>query len=249
MLAVERRPPAVTPSSVRATLSANLAGVEERLSAACRRASRSRAEVALVAVTKTVSAEVARHIVELGVVDLGESRAQELWHKADLLPPNVRWHLIGHLQRNKIDRTLPLVSRIHSVDSLRLLAALDEAARLNRPLDVMLEFNCSGEANKGGFVPSEATSLVPVLRELKVVRVTGLMTMAAFEDDPERCRPTFALLRQLRGELHTQLRDKHPIADLSMGMSNDFEVAVEEGATLVRLGSVLFAGVPEGGET
>jgi pyridoxal phosphate enzyme (YggS family) len=176
------------------------------------------------------------------VNDLGESRPQELWRKAGLLPQSVRWHLIGHLQRNKIERTLPLVHRIHSVDSERLLAALD-ALDLGRVVEVSLEFNCGGEASKLGFDPEQARTLGPILRSLKRVRVMGLMTMAPFEDDPERCRPVFTRLRQLREQLRREAGEQHPLGELSMGMSNDFEVAVEEGATAVRLGTVLFEGL------
>jgi pyridoxal phosphate enzyme (YggS family) len=225
----------------RDALKENLDRIERRLHAACARACRPRESVTLVAVTKTVPAEVAAILPELGVFDLGENRPQELWRKAALLPPGVRWHLIGHLQRNKIERTLPLVHRLHSVDSQRLLAALDEA---ERPAEVMLEVNCSGESAKQGFAPADVAALEAPLRALRRVRVVGLMTMAAYEEDPERCRPTFALLRRLRDELRQKLGDVHPLTELSMGMSNDYEVAVEEGATAVRLGTVLFAGLP-----
>jgi hypothetical protein len=224
-------------------LAERLAAVEERLRAACLRAGRSRAEVTLVAVTKTATVEAAAALVELGVRDLGEGRPQELWRKAAVLP-TARWHLIGHLQRNKIERTLPLVRRIHSVASLRLLTALDqEAERQGRQVDVLLEVNASREANKQGFAPEEVLELRPTLKELKRVRVTGLMTMAAYEDNPERCRPTFVLLRQLRDRLREEMHGTHPLMDLSMGMSNDFEIAVEEGATLVRIGTALFEGL------
>ena len=184
-------------------------------------------------------------LAELGVRDLGESRPQELWRKAAALPA-VRWHLIGHLQRNKIERTLPLVHCIHSVDSLRLLAALEEeAARTGRTVDVLLEVNASREANKQGFAPEDLPGLAPALAALKRVRVTGLMTMAAYEEDPERCRPTFVLLRELRDRLRTAVGSAQPLTELSMGMTNDFEVAVEEGATLVRIGTALFEGLTE----
>jgi PLP dependent protein len=222
-------------------LADNLAAVEERLRAACRRAGRARSEVTLVAVTKTVSAEVAALLPTLGVYDLGESRPQELWRKAAVVPP-VRWHLIGHLQRNKIERTLPLVERVHSVDSVRLLEALEEACRhASRSLPALLEVNTSREASKHGFAPEEVAGLVGRLAEPRHVRIEGLMTMAAYEDDPERTRPTFAALRALRDRLSAEL--DRPLPHLSMGMSNDFEIAVEEGATLVRLGTVLFEGV------
>jgi hypothetical protein len=220
--------------------------VRERLRAACQRSGRAGADVTLVAVTKTVGVAVAEALPALGVLDLGENRPQELWRKAAALPQTVRWHLIGHLQRNKIERTLPLVCRIHSVDSLRLLKALDEAAA-KRPTapEVLLEINASREPNKHGFTPEEVPGLAAELRALRHLRVAGLMTMAAYEEDPERCRPTFALVRNLRDRLRRELGSPDALPELSMGMSNDFEVAVEEGATLVRLGSVLFEGLTE----
>ena len=185
----------------------------------------------MVAVTKTVPADVAALLPQLGAYDLGENRPQSLWNKAAILPTEVRWHLIGHLQRNKIDRTLPLVHQIHAVDNVRLLQALEqEAAEQQRQVPVFLEVNASGEASKQGFAPLELPGLAPILNELQHVQVRGLMTMAALQD-PEACRPTFAKLRQLRDQLRLQ--------HLSMGMSNDFEIAIEEGASFVRLGSVL----------
>ncbi len=227
-------------TTVRDTLAANLDRIEARLRAACARAGRDRGEVTLIAVTKTVPMELAALLPGLGVLDLGENRPQELWRKAAALPAEVRWHLIGHLQRNKIERTLPLVRRVHSVDSRRLLAALEET---QRPTEVFLEVNCSGEASKGGFRLHEVQTLLSELDAARHVRVVGLMTMAALEVDPQRCRPTFALLRQLRDELRTAVGQRHPLNELSMGMSNDFEVAIEEGATSVRLGTVLFEGL------
>jgi pyridoxal phosphate enzyme (YggS family) len=226
-------------TAVRDVLAGNLARIEERLGGACARSGRDRRDVTLVAVTKTVPVEVAALLPELGVHDLGESRPQELWRKAALLS-GVRWHLVGHLQRNKIERTLPLIQRIHSVDSLRLLAALEQP----RAVEVFLEVNCSGEASKGGFRPDEVPGLAGELAKLRQVRVVGLMTMAAPEEDPERCRPTFVTLRRLRDELRREVGERHPLNELSMGMSSDFEVAVEEGATSVRLGTVLFEGLP-----
>lgn len=220
--------------AIRCLLAENLARVEERIAAACQRAGRSRDSVTLVAVTKTVSVEIANELVLLGLRDLGENRPQELWRKRELIP-EVRWHLIGHLQRNKIERTVPMVHRIHSIDSFRLLKALDQYG----PATVLLEFNCSDEPTKGGFSPSEVDQVIEALSGLRQLRVTGLMTMAALEADPERCRPTFQRLRRLRDQIHAA----YPLQELSMGMSNDFEVAIEEGATWIRLGSVLFEGL------
>jgi pyridoxal phosphate enzyme (YggS family) len=227
-------------------LASRLEAVEERLQSACRRSGRPRADVTLVAVTKTVGVEVAAELARLGVTELGESRPQELWRKAAVLP-EVHWHLIGHLQRNKVERTLPLVRLIHSVDSLRLLVALEqEAVKQERTVDVLLEVNVSREASKHGLAPSEIEQLVNAPATLQRVRVRGLMTMAALAENPETCRPTFAELRQLRDRLRERFGPPHDLHHLSMGMSNDFEVAVEEGATLVRLGTVLFEGIAGG---
>jgi PLP dependent protein len=225
----------MTDAELRQRLADNLAAVECHIAAACGRAGRRRDSVTLIGVTKYVSVGVAATLHELGLRDLGESRPQELWKKAVALPDTVRWHLIGHLQRNKIVKTLPLVSLIHSVDSLRLLEALEkEAANMARRVNVLVEINLSGEADKTGLPPEQLADLRHAADSLERIQVAGLMTMAALQD-PEACRPTFAELRRLGG----------PDAALSMGMSNDFEVAIEEGATHIRLGSVLFDGIPE----
>lgn len=231
-------------SALENTLRNRMADVEARIQKACDRAGRVRSEVTLVAVTKTVSADVARALAGLGVVHLGENRPQELWKKAAELPDDVRWHLIGHLQRNKIERTLPLVHLIHSVDSVRLLASLEEAAAgRSTPLPFLLEVNASREANKGGFAPEALPGILSQLNSLQNLQLQGLMTMAAFEEDAERCRPTFRELREVRDRLRGELAPVHTLQHLSMGMSNDFPVAIEEGATLVRIGTALFDGM------
>lgn len=234
---------AVDKAVVIAHLQDRLAAIEQRLTAACERAGRDRNEVTLVAVTKAVAADIAALLPEMGIMHLGENRPQELGRKAALLPSSVHWHLIGHLQRNKIEQTLPLVQLIHSVDSFRLLQALEQAAdKQARTVDVLLEVNTSGETSKQGFAASEVAELLPALSVLQHVRVLGLMTMAPLQE-PETCRPVFAALRRLRDDLRGRLTPPHAPVHLSMGMSNDFEVAVEEGATFVRLGSVLFEGL------
>ncbi|HKB41659.1 MAG TPA: YggS family pyridoxal phosphate-dependent enzyme [Gemmataceae bacterium] len=222
----------------------NIDAVEERIRAACARAVRQRSDVTLVAVTKSAPDDAARLLPGLGLSHLGENRPQQLWRKAALFSSTVHWHLVGHLQRNKIERTLPLVELIHSADRLPLLASLEEAtATLGRPVDVLLEVNTSGEVSKNGFAPGAVTGLADTLNALKHVRIRGLMTMAALEDDPEKCRPSFALLRRLRDQLAGLLSQRHALEHLSMGMSNDFEIAIEEGATLVRIGTALFEGL------
>ena len=230
-------------TEIRPILAERLAAVELRLQTACQRVGRVRSEVTLVAVTKTVGPEIAALLPELGVCNLGESRPQELWHKAATLPKTARWHLVGHLQRNKIDKTLPLVNAIHSVDSVRLLEALDQAAHRQGDLGfrtVLLEVNMSGEEAKHGFAPDELPGLVPQLKAIEHLNINGLMTMAALADDPELARPAFVGLRRLRDHMRELWGDPHVLAHLSMGMTNDFEVAVEEGATLVRIGTALF---------
>jgi pyridoxal phosphate enzyme (YggS family) len=237
----------ITQSQAKEVLAKRLEAVEKRIQAACRRARRPRSEVTMVAVTKTISAETAALLPALGVVDLGESRPQELWRKAAYLAkvaPSFRWHQVGHLQRNKVEATLPLVHLIHSVDSVRLLNALDqEGSKQQRTAMVLLEVNVSREANKHGFSPAEITGLAKQIGDLKHVQVSGLMTMAALESDTQRSRKTFAELRQLRDRCHPDFPPPHNLWQLSMGMTNDFGVAIEEGATLIRLGTVLFEGL------
>jgi pyridoxal phosphate enzyme (YggS family) len=226
---------------LRSVLSGRVAGVNGRIAAACARVGRPVGDVTLVAVSKSVSVRVAGVLPALGVADLGESRPQELWKKAAAIP-DARWHLIGHLQRNKLDKTVPLCSHLHSVDSERLLAALNEfGLRRQEPVPVLLEVNCSREEAKGGFSPDEVTALADSLVSLAGVRVGGLMTMAAYSENPEAARPSFAELRAIRDVLRIRTGLSLPL--LSMGMSGDFEVAVEEGATLVRVGTTLFEGL------
>ena len=229
-----------------ALLQERLHALEERIRAACERAGRRREEVTLVAVTKTVSVAVAALLPQLGQVHLGESRPQELWRKAAALP-SLHWHLVGHLQRNKIERTLPRVHLLHSVDSVRLLHTLEsEAKTTQRKIEALLEVNASCEASKQGFAPAEVSALAVQIAGLKWVHIRGLMTMAAYEEDPERTRPTFTALRSMRDQLRTELGANYALDALSMGMTNDFEIAIEEGATLVRIGTALFEGLEQG---
>ena len=230
----------MTDDELSAVLCERVAVVRGRVAAACAR-SRRADDVGLVAVTKSVSVRVAAVMPALGVNDLGESRPQELWRKAAAIP-TARFHLIGHLQRNKLDRTVPQCALLHSVDSERLLSAVNEyGVKRGTPVPVLLEVNCSREGAKGGFAPEALPALADTLASLAGVRVDGLMTMAAYSDDPQAARPSFVELRTLRDALRA--RTGLPLPHLSMGMSGDFEVAVEEGATLVRVGTTLFEGL------
>lgn len=223
----------------------NLAHVRGRIAAAAERSGRAADQVALVAVTKHVPTDVALALVEHACLDWGESRPQDLWSKAAKLAHlQIRWHLIGHLQRNKVRRTLPLVTLIQSVDSLRLLEALDEEAReAGRVADVLLEVNTSGEVAKTGIAPNALDEIVSRAANLGHVSVHGLMCMAGLEGGADAARRDFRRLRELRDRLANNSPPHVSLRELSMGMSGDFEIAIEEGATMVRVGSALFEGI------
>ncbi len=220
----------------------NVKRVRQRISAAAQRSGRGAEDVTLVAVTKYVTAEETAAVVEAGCFDLGESRPQQLWTKAEALAHlPIRWHLVGHLQRNKIRRTLPLVSLLQSVDSRRLLDALSEEAALAvLRLPILLEVNISGDATKTGLSPDELEPLLAHALTLPQIDVRGLMGMASLEGDDAAARQDFRNLRLLRDKLAASFTGQCSLPELSMGMSGDFEVAIEEGATMVRVGSILF---------
>ena len=236
----------ISDSTVSTRISENLARVRQNIAAAALRAGRRPEEIRLVGVTKYVDTEIARVLVEAGVVELGESRPQELWRKAEALTElNVQWHLIGHLQRNKVKRTAEVVTLIHSVDSWRLLQEINQCAA-NGPLpvrNVLLEINVSGDAAKHGLQAGDIESLFPEIAKLGHVAVMGLMTMSGLESTPDQKRQEFAALRDLRDKLSRSQPPNVVLQELSMGMSDDFEIAIEEGATIVRVGSALFEGI------
>jgi pyridoxal phosphate enzyme (YggS family) len=223
----------------------NVARVRDAISTAAAAAGRDSASVRLVAVTKYVDEPAAALVLAAGCSDLGESRPQELWAKsADPALAGAAWHLVGRLQRNKIRRTLPLVTLIHSVDSERLIEAINEqAGALGVVSRILLEVNCSGEAAKQGLSPPGLRQLLPKLAAMAHVNVAGLMTMAPLEGGDSAAHRAFAALRQLRDELAADAPPNVILAELSMGMSGDFPAAIAEGATIVRIGSTLFEGV------
>ncbi|HEV3021068.1 MAG TPA: YggS family pyridoxal phosphate-dependent enzyme [Pirellulales bacterium] len=223
----------------------NLRQVRGRMADAARRVGRSPDDVRLVGVTKYVGSEEALALAAAGCRDLGESRPQQLWQKAAALEgAGVAWHLIGHLQRNKVARTLSVVSLVHSGDSLRLLEALDvdSAGAGREAVAVLLEVNVSGDAAKHGFEPGQLPPLAELAR-LSRIQIKGLMAMAGREGNLDDARRDFAALRQCRDQLRTAWEGRWSLDELSMGMSGDFEAAIEEGATLVRVGSSLFEGL------
>lgn len=227
-------------ADLRTQLEGNLKHVHERIAAACQQVGRSASEVTLVAVTKYAQLDWIQGLIDLGLADLAENRPQQLVERQARWP-QVRWHLIGQLQRNKAKSVLGPASLIHSVDSLRLaqrLSALAESAQR-----ILCEVNISGEASKAGFTPTELQQAWDELVALPNISIEGLMTMAPLSENPEDARPVFAGLRQLRDQLQLRSSPGVSLSHLSMGMSGDFEVAIQEGATLVRVGSRLFEGL------
>jgi len=222
---------------------ANLQTVRDRMAAAAARAGRDADAVRLVAVTKTVPTDAIRTLLAAGQTDIGENRAQQLRDRSRLLQgEGVAWHMIGRLQRNKVKYVVPTCVMVHSVDSERLAEEIEKrAARAETTATCLLEVNAAGEAKKGGVAPGEAPALAARIAALPHVDLAGLMTMAPLVDDPERTRPVFAATRELLARVNREADLPRPLAELSMGMTQDFEVAVEEGATIVRVGSALFA--------
>lgn len=224
-------------------LRANLARVKAQIHLSAVASGRTADDILLVAVTKYVDLELTNMVFECGVTALGESRPQDLWKKAQSLADQpVKWHLIGHLQRNKVRRTLPIVTCIHSVDSIRLAEAIDEDST-KRPIDVLLEVNISGEQAKHGFRPDDLIMHIESIARCENIRVRGLMTMAGRHIDRDATRRQFSSLRELRDRLIRQVPEGIDLSELSMGMSGDFDLAIEEGATIVRVGSTLFEGI------
>jgi len=215
------------------SIEANVHDVSKRIAVAAERAGRSPHEIAIVAVTKGVEPRLIKLAVDAGIRHIGENRVQEAKGKSahfSSLEPRPRWHMVGHLQVNKVKTALEIFDIIHSIDSVRLAESLSKRAQ--DVLPVLLQANVSGEGTKSGFSPEELPDTAQRITRLPNLDVQGLMTIAPVAADPEEVRPIFRRLRQLRDELG--------LRHLSMGMSDDFEIAVEEGATLVRIGRAIF---------
>lgn len=213
--------------------------IQKRIEAVCKKAGRSPKEVTLVAVSKTHPPESVNALAQLGIVDFGENKVQEAKAKIPLCGGNLRWHGIGHLQTNKVRDAVKLFAIIHSVDSLRLAHEIEKQAELqSKHIPILLEVNVSGEGTKFGLKPEEIIQIALEINRCPHLELRGLMTMAPYSDENEKSRPYFRNLARLKSELEQRLGA--PLPDLSMGMSGDFEIGIEEGATLIRIGTALF---------
>ena len=219
----------------------NIRSVETRIQNACERAGRNRDDVTLICVTKTMPVEDLRQAYEAGQRCFGENRVQEINDKFPRLPDDIKWHMIGHLQTNKVRYLMDKAVMIHSVDSAHLARAISkEAVKAGRVMDILLEVNAAGEESKFGLIREEVLPLVKDIASLPGIHICGLMTVAPFTDDPETNRVFFRNLRELAVDIDRQSIDNVSMAVLSMGMTGDFEVAIEEGATHIRVGTAIF---------
>lgn len=219
----------------------NLARVRERIAAAAERSGRSESEITIVAVTKTFGPERVEEAIRGGIRDVGENRVQEFLEKADRVPLDCRWHLVGHLQTNKVNKAIGRFAMIHSVDSIKIAQKLSRAGEERGiATDVLIEINTSGERSKHGFDPGEAVDAFGLLLGLPALAVRGLMTVGPWIEDESVVASAFGRLRGLKEEMEGAAPDGHALEHLSMGMSDDFELAIREGSTMIRLGRILF---------
>ena len=219
----------------------NLEEVNRRISEACRRAGRNREDVTLIAVSKTKPVSMLEEAYETGIRDFGENKVQELCEKHEVLQSDIRWHMIGHLQRNKVRQVIDKTVLIHSVDSVRLAAQIEEeAARKGISTDILLEVNVAEEESKYGFRLAETEEAMREIAAFPHVHIRGLMTIAPFVDNPEENRGIFKKLFEFAVDIGGKNIDNVTMSVLSMGMTGDYEVAIEEGATMVRVGTGIF---------
>lgn len=219
----------------------NLSIVENKIAAACKRAGRERDEVKLIAVSKTQPVEAIREAIEYGINSFGENRVQELREKTEIIKDNLDWHLIGHLQTNKVKFVVGKVSLIHSLENIRLAEAIDkEAKKHNVIVDVLVEVNIAKEDTKFGVNPEEVESFIREVLIFKNINIRGLMTVAPYTDISEENRKYFKKLKKIMVDLNSKNIHNVNMNVLSMGMTGDYEIAIEEGATLVRVGTGIF---------
>lgn len=219
----------------------NLDSVMERIEKAAQRSGRNARDIKLIAVTKTVEPEKILKTIDEGILDLGENRVQELTGKYDIIDRKCNWHLIGHLQTNKVKYIIDKVKLIHSVDRLELAQEINKRAQSHGiTVDVLVQVNVSGEESKFGVALEEAREMVEKMSAFSNIRIRGFMTMAPFAENPESIRYVFSKLRDFSIDIRKENLDNNNMDILSMGMSNDFEVAIEEGSNMVRIGTALF---------
>lgn len=219
----------------------NVAEVEANIQKACKRAGRSREDVTLIAVSKTKPVSDIYEVMETGIIDYGENKVQEICDKIEVISEPLNWHMIGHLQRNKVKYIVDKVKLIHSVDSLRLAQQISsEAQKKGVDVDILIEVNVAEEASKFGLSTEEVIQMAEDISKLPSVHIRGLMTVAPFTDNPEDNRPYFRNLKQLAVDIARKNIDNVIMNELSMGMTGDYEVAIEEGATMVRVGTGIF---------
>jgi len=224
-----------------AMIADNVKTLKQRIARCCEKAGRHADAVKLICVTKQASIEDIVEVVRLGVTDIGENRVQDALEKYRAIGDKVTWHLIGHLQTNKVKDAVRIFSLIHSVDSVKVAYEIDkEAKKINKVQDVLVQVNTSGEATKYGIAPEAAIDMIKEISSYQNINIKGLMTMAPEVDNPESVRPHFRALRELLDKINERRTTNDERRTLSMGMTNDFEVAIEEGATLVRVGRAIF---------
>ena len=219
----------------------NIIAIEEKIQSTCNLSCRKREDVKLIAVSKTKPIEMLQQAYDCGCWDFGENKVQELVDKYDKMPKDIRWHMIGHLQRNKVKYIVDKVYLIHSVDSLRLAEEISkEAAKKNVTVSILIEINVAEETSKFGTTAKEAVSLVEEIAKLPNITVKGLMTIAPYVENPEENRLYFTMLRQIAVDIIHKNIDNVCMKELSMGMTGDYETAITEGATYIRIGTGIF---------
>ena len=236
---------AVSQATQQQIIENNIEVIQFRINQAAQRSGRTLDQIQLVAIGKNHSVSCIQAAIDAGLTDLGENRVQEAKSKKQLIDSKVRWHLVGHLQTNKAKAALDIFDLIHSVDRVRLMNRIQELAKLsNRKVKVLIQVNTSAEPSKFGIMPEQIRPFFDQVASLDRVAICGLMTIARFSTDPETCRPYFRQLRALMAQVSEQNYPNFQAKYLSMGMSNDFEVAIEEGANLVRIGTSIFGNRP-----
>lgn len=219
----------------------NVQFVRNKIAEACRRSGRESEEIELVAITKTVDVEQINEAIEAGIRVVGENRVQEAWRKYQEVGEKAHWHMVGHLQTNKVKRVLQFAEMIHSVDSVYLAREIQtQAKKLDRTIEILIQVNTSGEESKFGLEPEATIGAIEEVSTLPNLKIKGIMTIGAFLPNPEDVRPCFKLLNDLKDRVNERGITSVEIGTLSMGMTNDYEIAIEEGSTMVRVGTAIF---------